>query len=100
MFPRRYNEQPSSSKTCPLCCCIVDNMQEHIQECCRSVYNCRKCNIPLSTGSKRKFHESNCIVNEANHREALDGLFRITKLHKIQSYGWLILHRTTKGAEK
>ena len=79
MFPRRYNEQPSSSKTCPLCCCIVDNMQEHIQECCRSVYNCRKCNVPLSTGSKRKFHESNCIANEANHREALDGLFRITK---------------------
>ena len=79
MFPRRYSEQPSSSKTCPLCCCIVDNMQEHIQECCRSVYNCRKCNIPLSTGSKRKFHESNCIANEANHREALDGLFRITK---------------------
>ena len=79
MFPRRYNEQPLSSKTSPLCSCIVDNMQEHIQECCRSVYNCRKRNIPLSAGSKRKFHESNCIANDANHREVLDGLFRITK---------------------
>ena len=58
---------------------MVDNLHEHIQQCCITVYNCRKCQIPLPTGSKRKRHEEHCSTN-VNNTVALNGLFRITKI--------------------
>ena len=68
-----------SSGACPLCTHMVDNLHEHIQQCCITVYNCRKCQIPLPTGSKRKRHEDHCSTN-VNNTVAFNGLFRITKI--------------------
>ena len=50
----------TNASTCPLCLEAVDNIEDHIQDCCKRVYQCDGCNKCFNTGIKHKAHQSTC----------------------------------------
>ena len=50
----------TNASTCPLCLEAVDNLEDHIQDCCKRIYQCDGCNECFNTGIKRKAHQSTC----------------------------------------
>ena len=56
----QHLEHCNNSSTCTLCLEAVDNLEDHIQDCCQRLYHCDRCNDCFNTGIKRKTHQSTC----------------------------------------
>ena len=56
----QHLELCNNSSTCPLCLEAVDNLEDHVQDCCQRLYQCDRCNDCFNIGIKCKTHQSTC----------------------------------------
>ena len=70
----------TNSLTCPLCFEAVDNLEDHIQDCCQRLYHCDHCNDCFNTGIKRKAHQSTCGILKKLKASLMD-LFHVKILN-------------------
>ena len=66
----------TNASTCPLCLEAVDNLEDHIQDCCKRIYQCDGCNECFNTGIKCKAHQSTCGILKKPKTSLMD-LFHV-----------------------
>ena len=82
----QHLEHCNNSSTCPLCLKAVDNLEDHIQDCCQRLYHCDCCNDCFNTGIKHKTHQSTCGTLKKPKASLMD-LFHVKILDISNSKG-------------